>query len=252
MLALAACSSASGPFVAGPISINEFALNENSFEVVPSSSGPGPYWVRHAAANITYLPNSIASATNFDTLTSNAVTTDFAIYGRSNSGQGQIIVAMLNGALNAEIKRLGNTTPQATGSATYTGTYMAIYNNNTYASPGFYAAGHILGTSELNANFDQATISGAIRGRANTGGTGLADITLLPVSIVDGAFTTGGTTGGAFQLGSYTANNGNYTGLFTGPGGKEVVGLVRLQHNPNNGSLIGIYEEFGGFVAHSP
>jgi hypothetical protein len=138
-------------------------------------------------------------------------------------------------------ERQGDTLVPTSGSANYTGDYVAwIADDGTY-----FGRFLITGDASMDVDFESASIEGTITNRVdhfNASNT-LGDVEFETTSIVDGGFA-GTTSGGAFDTAGATASAGEYGGLLTGSDGQEVVGGVQILHE-NAGSLI----ETGAFIA---
>lgn len=157
----------------------------------------------------------------------------FVAYGVTNSGAGYAAAALsdtnrvLGGVAGAAFGRLTDTEMPDNGSATYTGSYEGVLGDS-----GDYEPYNILviGDVEMTADFDTNNISGTISNRLQFGdGDTLDDVTLNMTSIENGGFI-GKTSGGDFPGASGSPSQGEYSGMFVGANGQEIVGGLLIEH----------------------
>lgn len=139
-------------------------------------------------------------------------------------------------------ERSGDTVMPTSGTANYTGNYVAWMSTQT----NFDAIYLIVGASSFDVDFVTGLIDGMITDRNDSYRPfiTLADLKLEEVTFSDGAFF-GTTSGGAYNDGVSTVSAGEYGGLFTGNTGQEIVGGIQVLHVNNGLALI----ESGAFIA---
>ena len=167
-----------------------------------------------------------------------------AVLGVTPSGEGRSFVIWNFQARQSDAvhERLSETTVPASGSASFNGSYMALWWNTADVT----LAAHLLGSVALSADFDAQRIAGIISSRRNTGSEIFRDVVLEPTDIVDGAFA-GSATGGELEGGAQTTS-GRYEGLLVGLNSPEAVGTVVIVHGNASPSRA----EYGSFVARDP
>ena len=170
-----------------------------------------------------------------------------ASYKATPSGAGDVAwvtspTSTGSGAAGVVFSRRSATVLPTTGTANYTGQYLAALANTNMD-----AVAQISGDAQLDANFGTGQVSGSVTNRTEVGGTPFtaADLTLAATSIADGSFS-GTATGGAINGGG-VVTPGTYSGLLVGATGQEVVGGVELGHMLGGTDLL----EVGAFVANN-
>lgn len=157
----------------------------------------------------------------------------YIAYGETSSGAGyasSIIsetARALGGVVGGAFGRLSETEMPNSGSATYTGAYEGWLGDGS----DFEAYALVLGDVEMTANFDNNDISGTISNReVYSEDETLDDVTLNLASIESGGFT-GTTTGGDLTGSAGAPSQGDYSGMFVGADGQEIVGGLMIDHD---------------------
>ncbi len=169
----------------------------------------------------------------------------YASRGETSTGSGYAISVIsadtASNVAGAVFGRLGDTTMPTSGTAQYTGDYVAWVATSS-DNVGQYL---IYGDATLDVDFDSAMVDGLITNRTDnfSAGNPLNDLTFETTSISDGGFT-GTTSGGAFALAGWTAAAGEYGGVFTGADGQEIAGGVQVTHVRSGTALV----EAGAFI----
>ncbi len=180
----------------------------------------------------------------------------FAFRGVTPSGNGVTTIyaagadaASLTGAF---AERAGpETVVPDTGIVNYDGQYAGVIRS----LEGDSVSHAVSGTATMTASFADGQVSGVISDRVatllslTTIQTDLADIELQTTSIENGGFA-GTTTGGGFPtvLGfEFDTDQGNYSGLFVGADGEEIVGNLDITHTRVSDDAR-IRQEVGAFI----
>ncbi|MGC1494407.1 MAG: hypothetical protein WA790_01270 [Sulfitobacter sp.] len=166
----------------------------------------------------------------------------FAVFRRSDSGNSQVAAAGTDeyigfGFGGAGAQRLG-AAPNlpASGIYSYNGEYAAV--RTTLANPNNVIQ-YVTGDVRLNADFDDFDEVGAVGGTITN--RLLYDTTGAPIGTLDGFISlanatidrTNGTINSstAVEVINGQQNSGNWSGVFAGPGGNEIAGILFVEGN---------------------
>lgn len=179
----------------------------------------------------------------------------FAVFRRSDSGQSQVAAAGTNSYVNfgyggAGAQRLGNQPNlPSSGIYSYNGEYAAVRTTRDGVNNGVT---FVTGDANLRVDFDDFDVGGAAGGSIsnrqvyNTNGQsvgaldGYISLTDTTIDFENSSIAT--STATEFDgTGDATGAGGNWQGVFAGPGGSEIAGIVFVE-----GSEV---REVGGFIA---
>lgn len=179
----------------------------------------------------------------------------YAVFRRSDSGESQVAAAGTNeyvefGYGGAGAQRLGNKpTLPTTGIYSYNGEYAAVRTTRDGAADGVTL---VTGDARLRVDFDDFDIVGAAGGTISNRQVYTTDGTLVGtldgfISLQDSTIDGDNSSIASAEAtefdgaGDPTGATGNWQGVFAGPGGAEIAGIVFVE-----GSGV---REVGGFVA---
>jgi len=185
----------------------------------------------------------------------------FAIFRRSDSGNSQVAAAGTTGYVDfgyggAGAQRLGgDPTLPSGGIYSYNGEYGAVRTTQNTAGPGGPPTlEYVIGNANLRLDIDDFDDTGAVGGTItnrvlyNTAGAQVGTVAgFISLRDTDIDFTNGtivSQTATEFDGVGAQTNSGNWEGVFAGPNGEEIAGILVIENTD--------VREVGGFVATSP
>jgi hypothetical protein len=163
----------------------------------------------------------------------------YILFGESSSGAGQFFVS----PIDINISRLTETEISTSGTATYEGSYASLLIDPLSSA----VQSHIFADAELNIDFGNSTLDGAITNRRELGPVVISDDIILEETSFDNGGASGIASGGGFI--GFNSDGGGFTTMIVGDNGQEAIGVVLLEHlYPSTGQTV--YLEYGGFVVN--
>ena len=233
--ALAADTSAGsiyGSGIDGALTMNNLTYDEENDELIinnlPFDGVDGRYeFVGMLAASGFARYENVAGTNDF-----------YAVFARSGSGYSQVASVATDNYIDfgfggAQAKRLNNRaeTPPS-GEYIYVGDYAATRSFEDGAVQ------YLTGSASLEVDIDDFDVTGAVDGSVGTrtiyatdGSTVLGtteDVIIIPTSAIDFSTATIPVSGASSRVGDETLLSGSWAGVFTGPNGEEIAGIIIL------------------------